>query len=84
MNSCTHTYQHWRPAKKSAIVQIIPVRKRKYLKGTQETPSLAHREGSVPVGGGQVLGHLRIHSQILNRENSVLYPVLRIRDPVLF
>jgi hypothetical protein len=33
-----------------------------------------------------VLGHLRIHSQILNRENSVLYPVLliRIRDPVFF
>ncbi len=48
------------------------------------TPSLAHGEGAVPVGGSQVLGHLRIHSQILNRENSVLYPVLRIRDPVFF
>jgi hypothetical protein len=47
------------------------------------TPSLAHREGAVSVGGGQVLGHLRIYSQILNRENSVLYRI-RIRDPVLF
>ncbi len=44
------------------------------------TPSLAHREGAVSIGSGQVLGHLRIHSQILNREHSVQNPSLAHRE----
>ena len=36
--------------------------------GRQPAPSLADREGPVPVGGGQVLGHLRVHSQVLHTQ----------------
>jgi hypothetical protein len=35
-----HSYQHWRPAKKSATVQIISVRKRKAWKGRNTGDSI--------------------------------------------
>ena len=35
----------------------------------RELRHLAHREGPVPVGGGEVLGHLGVHPEVLHQSD---------------
>jgi hypothetical protein len=81
-----HIYQHWRPAKKSAIVQIISVRKRKAWKGRNTgdsipCPQRRHGLRRWRPGAGPPACPLPDPEP---GKTVFCVSVLRIRDPVLF